>query len=178
MGRSVSRSRSPRSRSRSRGRRHRGRDRSRSRSRDRGRRRDDDRRSSRSAPQPTSLLVRGITPNTTCDEIRKAFTRHDGDIRDVYIPKDHVTGAPRGFAFIEFSDIRDAREIKREMDRTMFNGTEIASKSVLLHVVGVAVVIAVIVARLPSKPQRQWEPQSCEAQAFLRINESVRRSLY
>ncbi|KAF0694986.1 Aste57867_14174 [Aphanomyces stellatus] len=130
MGRrSRSNSRSPsRSRSRSRGRsrrdsrdsrRDRDRSRGRSRSRDRSSRRDSDR------LVPQSLLVRGLPPSITADQLREKFSRRNGDIRDVHVPKDHVTGAPRGFAFIEFADIREAREVKHIMDRTKLDGVEI-----------------------------------------------------
>jgi RNA recognition motif-containing protein len=34
-----------------------------------------------------------------------------GEIRDVYIPTDYHTRKPRGFAFVEFADHRDARFI-------------------------------------------------------------------
>ncbi|OQR99524.1 hypothetical protein THRCLA_21824 [Thraustotheca clavata] len=108
MGRSMSRSSS------------RSHERRRRRSRSRGRRED-----RRSSTQPQSLLVRGLPTETTSEELRKAFSRREGDIRDVYIPKDHNTGEPRGFAFIEFLDIREAREVKKEMDRSEFNGVEI-----------------------------------------------------
>ncbi|KDO27442.1 hypothetical protein SPRG_07030 [Saprolegnia parasitica CBS 223.65] len=36
-----------------------------------------------------------------------------------------MTGEHRGFAFIEFADIREAREVKHQMDRTQFMGVEI-----------------------------------------------------
>ncbi|KAH9098034.1 hypothetical protein LEN26_016773, partial [Aphanomyces euteiches] len=57
-----------------------------------------------------SLLVRGIPNSVTIDVLREKFSRRRGDIRDVYVPKDHATGEPRGFAFIEFKDIREARD--------------------------------------------------------------------
>ncbi|KAH9133091.1 hypothetical protein AeRB84_020763 [Aphanomyces euteiches] len=74
------------------------------RSRSRGRDSHDDR------PIPQSLLVRGIPNSVTIDVLREKFSRRRGDIRDVYVPKDHATGEPRGFAFIEFKDIREARD--------------------------------------------------------------------
>ncbi|OWZ18115.1 hypothetical protein PHMEG_0007854 [Phytophthora megakarya] len=133
------RSRSPpkRSRSRSRGDR-RGRSRSRDRSRGRGDRRDrsrdrgDRRNRSRSADrgrgrrEPISLLVRNLSPDTTQDELRRAFSRREGDILDVYIPKEFNSNRPRGFAFIEFADSRVGRDVKFEMDRTQLGGREIA----------------------------------------------------
>ncbi|TMW65765.1 hypothetical protein Poli38472_008407 [Pythium oligandrum] len=73
-----------------------------------------------------SLLVRNLDPNTTEEEIKRAFSRRNGDIRDVYIPKEFGGKQPRGFAFIEFADSQEAREIKYAMDRTKLNGREIA----------------------------------------------------
>jgi arginine/serine-rich splicing factor 2 len=35
------------------------------------------------------------------------FSRY-GEVRDVYIPEDYYTKKPRGFAFVEFYDSRDA----------------------------------------------------------------------
>jgi FUS-interacting serine-arginine-rich protein 1 len=84
-------------------------------------------------------------------DLRKIFEKF-GDIRDVYIPKDYYTkcvaaGAaaeersctcatgranqpaflarcrrPRGFAFIEFVDERDAGDAKAELDRMVLDG--------------------------------------------------------
>ncbi|EGZ20056.1 hypothetical protein PHYSODRAFT_354260 [Phytophthora sojae] len=145
--RSRSRSRSPRrsrprsrSNSRSRDRRRpsrsRSRDRRRERSRSRDRRGGGDRRGrSRSADrrggggrrqEPISLLVRNLSPETTQDELRRAFSRRAGDILDVYIPKEYNSNRPRGFAFIEFADSRVGRDIKFEMDRTQLGDREIA----------------------------------------------------
>lgn len=93
--------------------------------------------------------MRNIAQNSTADEIRRAFSRSRGDILDVYLPKEFNGTQLRGFAFIEyallffcrdnallpvaddvyvcrFADSRQAREIKHEMDRSMFNGQEIA----------------------------------------------------
>ncbi|GLD92106.1 hypothetical protein PINS_up000639 [Pythium insidiosum] len=75
---------------------------------------------------PISLLVRNLDQSTTADDLRRAFTRKSGDIRDIYIPKEFGSNQPRGFAFIEFADMATARQIKREMDRTKLNGREIA----------------------------------------------------
>ncbi|KAG6615694.1 pyrroline-5-carboxylate reductase [Phytophthora cinnamomi] len=118
-----------RSRSRDRRARSRSRDRRRDRSRGRGDRRGRSR--SRSADrggrrEPISLLVRNLSPETTQDELRRAFSRRAGDILDVYIPKEYNSNRPRGFAFIEFADARVGRDIKFEMDRTQLGGREIA----------------------------------------------------
>ena len=46
--------------------------------------------------------------NVRDEDIRKAMEKF-GEVRDVYIPLDFYTKRPRGFAFIEFYDARDAR---------------------------------------------------------------------
>ncbi|KAG7386856.1 Serine/arginine-rich splicing factor 10 [Phytophthora pseudosyringae] len=119
------RGRAPRSRSRSRDRR-----RERSRGRDRGdrraRSRSPDRGRGGDRREPISLLVRNLSPETSQDELRRAFSRRAGDILDVYIPKEYSNNRPRGFAFIEFADARVGRDVKFEMDRTQLGGREIA----------------------------------------------------
>jgi FUS-interacting serine-arginine-rich protein 1 len=42
------------------------------------------------------------------DEIRQIMAKY-GEVRDVYIPTDYSTNRPRGFAFVEFLDPRDAK---------------------------------------------------------------------
>lgn len=58
------------------------------------------------------------------DEIRRLMTRY-GEVRDVYIPEDYNTRRPRGFAFVEFFDPRDAREAMYRLDRHVMDGREI-----------------------------------------------------
>ncbi|CAH0515678.1 unnamed protein product [Peronospora belbahrii] len=82
--------------------------------------------SSASRREPISLLVRNLSPDTTQDELRRAFSRSPGDILDVYIPKEFNSNRPRGFAFIEFADSRIGRDVKFEMDRSSLGGREIA----------------------------------------------------
>jgi RNA recognition motif-containing protein len=57
-----------------------------------------------------SLLVRNVSYRVSPEEIRRLMEKY-GEVRDVYIPLDHSTGRPRGFAFVEFFDGRDARSI-------------------------------------------------------------------
>uniref|UniRef100_A0AAV1UA34 RRM domain-containing protein n=1 Tax=Peronospora matthiolae TaxID=2874970 RepID=A0AAV1UA34_9STRA len=80
----------------------------------------------RSSREPISLLVRNLSPETTADELRRAFERRTGDILDVYLPKEFNSNRPRGFAFIEFADSRVGRDVKFEMDRSQIGGREIA----------------------------------------------------
>ncbi|KAM0858392.1 hypothetical protein ACQ4PT_047857 [Festuca glaucescens] len=70
-----------------------------------------------------SLLVRNISHDCSYD-LLAAFQKF-GRIRDFYIPKDYYSGEPRGFAFIEFWDSRDASEAQRCMNHKMVCGREI-----------------------------------------------------
>ncbi|KAK8517130.1 hypothetical protein V6N12_032327 [Hibiscus sabdariffa] len=72
-----------------------------------------------------SLLVRNIPLDCRPEELRIPFERF-GLVRDVYIPKDYYTGAPRGFAFVQFVDSYDAAEAQWRMNGKIFGGREIS----------------------------------------------------
>lgn len=75
-------------------------------SRGRGRdRRRDDRDEEESG---RSIILRKLSFSTKTDEIRRIFSKF-GEIRDVYIPLDHYSKRPRGFAFVEYLNPEDAR---------------------------------------------------------------------
>ena len=49
------------------------------------------------------------------DEIRSLFSEV-GEVVDVFLPSDRMTGRPRGFAFVEFSDDAAAEAAIRRFD--------------------------------------------------------------
>ena len=53
----------------------------------------------RRGPQ-RSLFVRPIAPSTRPDELKLEFQKF-GKVRDVHVPCDFRTRAPRGFAYVE-----------------------------------------------------------------------------
>jgi len=63
----------------------------------------------------TSLFIRNVSYETKPEDLRKLFTRY-GYVRDVYIPLDYYTREPRGFAYVEFEDARDASDAMEELD--------------------------------------------------------------
>eukprot|EP00668_Euglena_longa_P029161 GGOE01036505.1.p2 GENE.GGOE01036505.1~~GGOE01036505.1.p2 ORF type:complete len:225 (-),score=49.78 GGOE01036505.1:340-1014(-) len=73
-----------------------------------------------SADRP-SLYVRNLSTRMTPDDLYDAFTKF-GKIKDIHIPSDYYTGAPRGFGFVEFYDWRDAEEAQYEMDGKTLDG--------------------------------------------------------
>lgn len=62
-----------------------------------------------------SLFVRGVPFHIRRSQLEQVFAHH-GEIRDVYIPLDYYTREPRGFAYVEFEDERDARYALKELD--------------------------------------------------------------
>ncbi|XP_033123830.1 serine/arginine-rich splicing factor 12-like [Anneissia japonica] len=77
-----------------------------------------------SRPPNSSLYVRNVPDGSRPEEVRKLFGRY-GPISDVYIPLDYHTRQPRGFAYVQFDDIRDAEDAMNALDRTRFFGREL-----------------------------------------------------
>eukprot|EP00638_Chattonella_subsalsa_P017633 CAMPEP_0117831034 /NCGR_PEP_ID=MMETSP0949-20121206/8858_1 /TAXON_ID=44440 /ORGANISM="Chattonella subsalsa, Strain CCMP2191" /LENGTH=126 /DNA_ID=CAMNT_0005672173 /DNA_START=32 /DNA_END=408 /DNA_ORIENTATION=- len=72
-----------------------------------------------------SLLVRNLSYRTRNEDLRYVFGKF-GDLRDVYIPRDYYTQEPRGFAFVEYVDPRDASDAREDMDGYQLDGRELA----------------------------------------------------
>lgn len=72
----------------------------------------------------TSLFIRNVSYDTKPEDLRKLFTRY-GYVRDVYIPLDYYTREPRGFAYVEFEDARDASDSMEELDGYRFMDREL-----------------------------------------------------
>ena len=77
-------------------------------------------RSSRRPPN-SSLFVRGIDYSTKSEELRELFNRY-GPVSDVYVPMDYYTREPRGFAYVQFEDLRDAEDALHHLDGHRLNG--------------------------------------------------------
>uniref|UniRef100_A0A1A8DZ74 Serine/arginine-rich splicing factor 10 n=1 Tax=Nothobranchius kadleci TaxID=1051664 RepID=A0A1A8DZ74_NOTKA len=74
--------------------------------------------------QNTSLFVRNISDESRPEDLRREFGRY-GPIVDVYIPLDFYTRQPRGFAYIQFEDVRDAEDALHSLDRKWVCGRQI-----------------------------------------------------
>lgn len=68
-----------------------------------------------------SLFVRWVSYDTRPYELHSLFSKY-GDVNDVYIPRDYYTNKPRGFAYIEFENIRDAQAAVRDSGTIKLNG--------------------------------------------------------
>uniref|UniRef100_A0A915J7E9 RRM domain-containing protein n=1 Tax=Romanomermis culicivorax TaxID=13658 RepID=A0A915J7E9_ROMCU len=57
-------------------------------------------------PRPnSSLYLRHLPETVRPEEVKSIFMKY-GQVRDVYIPCDHFTNRPRGFAYVEYPFLR------------------------------------------------------------------------
>ncbi|XP_052412345.1 serine/arginine-rich splicing factor 10-like isoform X2 [Carassius gibelio] len=75
-------------------------------------------------PPNSSLFVRNISDESRPEDLRREFGRY-GPVTDVYIPLDFYSRRPRGFAYIQFEDVRDAEDALLNLDRKWVCGRQI-----------------------------------------------------
>ncbi|KAM4771526.1 serine/arginine-rich splicing factor 12 isoform 2-T2 [Rhinophrynus dorsalis] len=75
-------------------------------------------------PPNTSLFVRNVADATRPEDLRREFGRY-GPIVDVYVPLDFYNRRPRGFAYIQFEDVRDAEDALYNLNRKWVCGRQI-----------------------------------------------------
>lgn len=75
----------------------------------------------------TKLYVGNLSFKTSEDEIRSAFGQF-GNVTDVYVAMDKMTGRPRGFAFVTFSTADEARQAAEKL-----NGTDLGGRSLTVN---------------------------------------------
>jgi cold-inducible RNA-binding protein len=69
----------------------------------------------------TNIFVGNLSYQTTQDELYAAFA-HYGAVERVNIVTDRETGQPRGFAFVEMSESRDAETAISQLNGAELNG--------------------------------------------------------
>ena len=69
----------------------------------------------------SKLYVGNLSFNTTEAALRTAFEQF-GQVTDVYIANDRVTGRPRGFAFVTFATEADSKLAAEKMNGTDLDG--------------------------------------------------------
>ena len=97
--------------------------------------------------------------STTGDDLRYECERY-GKVRDVYIPLDYNNRQPRGFAFVEFMDDRDALDCIDGMDRKELDGRQLQVRSV-------AAAAAAAHRAAIAEWQRTYAKKSCFAWCWL-----------
>lgn len=69
----------------------------------------------------TNIFVGNLSYQTTQDELLAAFSAY-GNVERVSIITDRDTGQPRGFAFVEMTERRDAENAIAQLNGTRLNG--------------------------------------------------------
>uniref|UniRef100_A0A8C6AQV3 Serine and arginine rich splicing factor 10 n=1 Tax=Monodon monoceros TaxID=40151 RepID=A0A8C6AQV3_MONMO len=64
-----------------------------------------------------------LRPPNTSEDLQHEFGRY-GPIVDVYVPLDSYTRRPRGFAYVQFEDVRDAEDVLHNLDRKWICGRQ------------------------------------------------------
>jgi RNA recognition motif-containing protein len=72
----------------------------------------------------TSIYVGNLAHTATEDEVREAFSQY-GKVSTVSIVKDRETGRPRGFAFVEMVDGKEAATAIQELNLREISGRSI-----------------------------------------------------
>lgn len=75
----------------------------------------------------TSIYVGNLAFTATEDQLHEAFSQY-GKVSGVSIVKDRETGRPRGFAFVEMADAKEAADAIREL-----NLREIAGRAITVN---------------------------------------------
>jgi RNA recognition motif-containing protein len=69
----------------------------------------------------TNIFVGNLSYQTTQDELYAAFAQY-GAVERVNIVTDRETGQPRGFAFVEMTESRDAQTAISQLNGAEMNG--------------------------------------------------------
>ena len=72
----------------------------------------------------TSIFVGNLSHGATEDALYQAFSRF-GTVSKVNIVKDRETGRPRGFAFVDMADGREAAGAIKELNLSEIDGRSI-----------------------------------------------------
>ena len=72
----------------------------------------------------TSIHVGNLARTATEDDLRQAFGQY-GAVSTVNIIKDRETGQPRGFAFVEMTDNKEAANAIKELNLREISGRSI-----------------------------------------------------
>jgi cold-inducible RNA-binding protein len=69
----------------------------------------------------TNIFVGNLSYQTTQEELHNAFSQY-GSVERVNIVTDRDTGQPRGFAFVEMTEARDAQTAISQLNGAEMNG--------------------------------------------------------
>ena len=72
------------------------------------------------------LYVGNLEPETTDEELRRAFERAGRSVESVTLVRDPITGRRRGFGFVELADEREAAAAAEALDGLKLRGRKIS----------------------------------------------------
>ncbi|CAN6559636.1 unnamed protein product [Malus baccata var. baccata] len=72
----------------------------------------------------SKLFVAGLSWDTNEPVLKEAFGKH-GEIIEVKVICDHVSGKSRGYGFVKFTSESEATIALKEMDRQVLDGRQI-----------------------------------------------------
>ncbi len=72
----------------------------------------------------SKLYVGNLSFKTTDADLRDVFGQF-GNVTDVYVANDRMTGRPRGFAFVTFSNETESKAAIEKMNGTDLDGRQI-----------------------------------------------------
>ena len=75
----------------------------------------------------SKLYVGNMSFKTSEDELRSAFGQF-GNVTDVYVAMDKMTGRPRGFAFVTFSSPEEAKVAAEKL-----NGVDLGGRALTVN---------------------------------------------
>ncbi len=70
------------------------------------------------------IFVGNLSYETTQDQLT-TLLGDVGEIKDVYLPADRISGRPRGFAFVEYSTEEEARQAIEKYNDFEFGGRKL-----------------------------------------------------
>jgi cold-inducible RNA-binding protein len=75
----------------------------------------------------SKLYVGNMSFKTTEDELRDAFAAY-GDVTDIYVAMDKMTGRPRGFAFVTMATPEEAQKAAESL-----NGQDVGGRALTVN---------------------------------------------
>ena len=75
-------------------------------------------------------LYVGNFPCETSDSDLQTLFEASGEVASVSVMRDRATGQAHGFAFVEMSDVRSARQAIRQLDKQQYGGRSLAVNEV------------------------------------------------
>ena len=73
---------------------------------------------------PEQYFIDVSTSSSRPEDLRRIFSKY-GPVKDIYIPLDYYTKEPRGFAYVQFDDIRDAEDALYYEQHVRVHGREL-----------------------------------------------------